>query len=84
MEEKVDSNIGFEGSNHDRNCHFCKVFRTSKTDDSYVYYRRKTIKTMGFDRFWRIKIDKNRQFLCLNPKKILQMGTKVVSFGCSS
>ena len=36
VEEKVDSNLGVEGSNSDRDLHFCKIFGTAKTDDSYV------------------------------------------------
>ena len=33
--EKVDSNLGVESANPERDCP-CKIFRTAKTDDSYV------------------------------------------------
>ena len=36
MEEKVDSSLGVEGSIPDRDWHFCKIFRTAETVDSYV------------------------------------------------
>ena len=37
VEEKVDSSLGVEGSNPDRGSwHFCKIFRTAETVDSYV------------------------------------------------
>ena len=36
MDEKVDRNLGVEGSNPDSDCPFCNIFRTAKTGDSYV------------------------------------------------
>ena len=65
VEEKLESNIGVQGSNPGRDCQFCEIFRMAKTDDSYVKIPTKTDqndekKRKGFDRFWRSKSDENR------------------------
>ena len=35
VEKNVASNLGVVGSRPDKDCPFCKIFRTAKTDDSY-------------------------------------------------
>ena len=42
VEEKVDTNLGVQGSNPHSDCHFWKIFRTAKNDDSYVWIPTKT------------------------------------------
>ena len=74
VEEKVDKNVGVEGSNPHRDCRFVRFLERQKPTILTFKYRQKPIKTTkkckGFDRFWRGKTDENRQFLCLNPTKI--------------
>ena len=33
VEERVENNLGAKGSNPDREWHFCKIFRTAKTQE---------------------------------------------------
>ena len=81
VEEKVDSNIGVEGSNPGRDCQLCAIFRMAKTDDSYV---KKPTKTDHNDEknvraligFGEVEATKTDDFLCLNPKNF---STRVIS-----
>ena len=79
--DKIDarSNLGVVGSNPDKDCPCCKIFRTAKTDDSYVLIPTKTDqndqKCKGFDGFWRKKPEENRRFLMFESAKF---STRVV------
>ena len=79
VEEKVDSNIGVQGSNPGSDCQFCEIFRMAKTDDFYVKIPTKIDqndekKRKGFDRFWRSKSDENRRFLMFKSEEFLNTG----------
>ena len=73
VKEKVDSNIGVQGSNHGRDCPVCEIFRMAKTDDSYVKIPTKTDQNdeknvRALSVFGEVKATKTDDFLCLNAK----------------
>ena len=82
VEEKVDRNIGVQGSNPGRDYQFCEIFRMAKTDDSYVKIPMKTDQNdeknvRALIGFGEVKGTKTDDFLCLNPKNF---STRVLIF----
>ena len=84
VEEKVASNIGVQGSNPDRDCPVCEIFRMAKTHDYYVKIPMETDQNdeknvRDLIGFGEVKATKTDDFLCLNPKNFSTRDTTLIN-----